>query len=206
MKREQCIVGLAVCVLASSKLYAIERVHHPWFSKRHPVASVAKPAASAELRAPVLNTPAAAPDLQPTVVRRVSHPIAALPQHHVSLGEAIAKQALRYRGVRYRFGGTTKKGIDCSGLITRVYNDLKLGQVPRTSRDLFRMGKPVSLSELRPGDLVFFKNTYRRGISHVGVYAGGNRFIHARERHGVAMTSLADPYFQLHYAGARRIY
>jgi cell wall-associated NlpC family hydrolase len=65
----------------------------------------------------------------------------------------------------------------------------------------------VSLADLQPGDLVFFKNTYRRGISHVGVYAGRNKFIHAsNSRLGVTVTPLSDPYYQLHYAGARRLF
>jgi cell wall-associated NlpC family hydrolase len=123
-------------------------------------------------------------------------------------GEKIADQAKRYKGVRYRFGGDSKsKGFDCSGLVRRVYNDLSLKKLPRTSSQLFTMGDPVGLNELRAGDLVFFKNTYKRGISHVGVYAGNNKFIHAQNRRrGVTATSLADPYYQLHYAGARRLY
>jgi cell wall-associated NlpC family hydrolase len=125
-----------------------------------------------------------------------------------SKGDRIAQQAKRYRGTRYRFGGDSKfRGFDCSGLVRRIYNDLHLDKLPRTSRQLYRMGDPVHLNELRPGDLVFFKNTYKRGVSHVGVYAGNNHFIHAQNRrHGVTVTSLAEPYYQLHYAGARRLY
>jgi len=123
-------------------------------------------------------------------------------------GDKIAQQALRYHGTRYRFGGDSEsKGFDCSGLIRRVYDDLNMKKLPRTSAGLYGMGNPVRLNDLRPGDLVFFKNTYKRGISHVGVYAGSNKFIHAQSsRHGVTMTRLSDPYYQLHYAGARRLY
>jgi cell wall-associated NlpC family hydrolase len=123
------------------------------------------------------------------------------------VGQQIATQALRYRGTRYRFGGNSKWGFDCSGLVTRVYNDLKFKQVPHMSSALYEKGTPVKMHELRPGDLVFFKNTYRRGISHVGIYAGHNRFVHARNhRYGVTVSPLSDPYYQLHYAGARRLY
>ena len=120
-------------------------------------------------------------------------------------GFRIAKQATRYEGTRYRFGGTSKFwGVDCSGLVQRVYKDLDLDDIPRTSAAMYKKGKPVHLNELQPGDLVFFKNTYKRGVSHVGVYAGENRFVHAQNRrHGVIITSMADPYYQLHYAGAR---
>lgn len=123
-------------------------------------------------------------------------------------GAQIVEQAKRYHGTRYRFGGDSEsKGFDCSGLIRRIYNDLKLKKLPHTSSGLWEMGNPVRMNELRPGDLVFFKNTYKRGISHVGVYAGSNRFIHAENRRqGVTMTRLSEPYYQLHYAGARRLY
>jgi cell wall-associated NlpC family hydrolase len=123
-------------------------------------------------------------------------------------GDKIAHQAIQYKGTKYRFGGDSKAhGFDCSGLVRRVYNDLHLDKVPHSAVGMYRMGHPVRTSELRPGDLVFFKNTYRKGISHVGVYAGDNHFIHAQNRrHGVTVTLLSEPYYQLHYAGARRLY
>ena len=122
-------------------------------------------------------------------------------------GKDIARQALAYKGSRYKFGGTSKRGMDCSGLVSRIYADLKMHRVPRVSAALYKSGRPVEIAELRPGDLVFFKNTYKHGISHVGVYAGNNKFVHAaNKRHGVIVTSMADPYYQLHFAGARRLY
>jgi cell wall-associated NlpC family hydrolase len=129
-------------------------------------------------------------------------------KHGSGDGYKIANQASRYQGVKYRFGGDTKsKGFDCSGLVRRVYNDLHLDRVPHSASGLYHMGHPVHMNDLRPGDLVFFKNTYRKGISHVGVYAGDNHFIHAQNRrNGVTVTALSEPYYQLHYAGARRLY
>jgi cell wall-associated NlpC family hydrolase len=122
-------------------------------------------------------------------------------------GRQVVQQALRYKGTRYQYGGTTKHGLDCSGLVARVWADLKMKKIPRVSSALYQSGKPVHLAELRPGDLVFFKNTYKPGISHVGVYAGNNKFIHAAgKRRGVTIAKLSDPYYQLHYAGARRLY
>ena len=119
----------------------------------------------------------------------------------------VAHRALEYRGTRYRYGGTTKRGLDCSGLVNRVWEDLKMKKIPRVSSALYNSGKPVHLAELRAGDLVFFKNTYKRGVSHVGVYAGSNKFVHAAgHSKGVTITKLSDPYYQLHYAGARRLY
>lgn len=84
---------------------------------------------------------------------------------------------------------------------------MKLKKVPRVSSQLYQAGTPVHLADLREGDLVFFKNTYKAGISHVGVYAGKNKFIHAPSTgKRVSITRLSDPYYQLHYAGARRLY
>jgi cell wall-associated NlpC family hydrolase len=122
-------------------------------------------------------------------------------------GVRVAHRALDYRGTRYRYGGTTKRGLDCSGLVNRVWEDLKMQKIPRASNALYNSGKPVHLAELRAGDLVFFKNTSKRGISHVGVYTGNNKFVHAAgHAKGVTITKLSDPYYQLHYAGARRLY
>jgi cell wall-associated NlpC family hydrolase len=122
-------------------------------------------------------------------------------------GKQIVSQALRYKGTKYKFGGTTQRGLDCSGLIARVWSDLKMKKIPRVSSALYQTGQPVRLAELRPGDLVFFKDTYKSGISHVGVYTGNNKFVHAaNHRKGVTITRLSDPYYQLHYAGARRLY
>ncbi len=75
-------------------------------------------------------------------------------------GQKIVQQAMMYQGTRYRFGGTSKaKGFDCSGLVARVWADLKLKKVPRASAALYKAGTPVRLADLREGDLVFFKNT-----------------------------------------------
>jgi cell wall-associated NlpC family hydrolase len=122
-----------------------------------------------------------------------------------SVGEALAHKALSYRGVRYRMGGTTTNGIDCSGLTQTVYK--KWGKLlPRTAVEQFRKGKPVPKDQLKAGDLVFFKNTYKKGISHVGIYVGDGNFVHAAGvGKGVIVSSLYSAYHLNHYAGARRI-
>lgn len=180
MSRLLLVLGLLT--LGMSHADAQKRTHRPWFSRSHP----ALPSPSPRSLGGTDDREAGGKEVK---------------------GDKVVKQALRYRGTRYRFGGTSKKGLDCSGLIARVYNDLKFKRLPHASSAMYRMGKPVSTNELRPGDLVFFKNTYRRGVSHVGVYAGRNRFVHARNRRfGVTITRLSEPYYQIHYAGARRLY
>ncbi|HEY0782405.1 MAG TPA: C40 family peptidase [Thermoanaerobaculia bacterium] len=115
------------------------------------------------------------------------------------------QQALSYLGTPYRRGGTTRNGIDCSGLIEAVYHQWGM-EMPRTAAEQFREGKAIPQGELQPGDLVFFRNTYKRGISHVGIYVGDGRFIHAAgKRKGVVVGELAKAYYQRRYIGARRL-
>ncbi|OIP07609.1 MAG: hypothetical protein COZ06_37910 [Armatimonadetes bacterium CG_4_10_14_3_um_filter_66_18] len=113
--------------------------------------------------------------------------------------------ALRYRGIRYSFGSASpRRGFDCSGFVSYVLGKHGVS-VPRSAREQYGRGRSVSRSALRQGDLVFFKNTYRAGISHVGLYAGNGRFIHASSSRGVRLTNLGDPYYRNRYAGAKRV-
>lgn len=117
----------------------------------------------------------------------------------------LVQKALSWLGVRYRFGGQDeKKGFDCAGLVRRVYSTVV--DLPRTAAAQFRQGCVVDRKELQPGDLVFFKDTYKRGISHVGIYIGKGEFIHAASsRHAVSIDRLDSPYFDRRFAGGRRI-
>jgi len=111
-----------------------------------------------------------------------------------------------YLGVPYLYGGTDTKGLDCSGLVYRVYRDV-LGQIiPRTAKTLFAFCEPVERSKLQPGDLVFFDTTDR--LAHVGIFVGEGQFIHAASegpRTGVLRSSLTEDYWQRTYAGAGRL-
>ena len=87
--------------------------------------------------------------------------------------------ALELIGVRYKFGGETpEKGLDCSGLVKYVFEQVTGVTLPRSAREQATVGEKVDLDALKPGDLVFF-NTRRFAFSHVGIYQGGNEFIHA---------------------------
>jgi cell wall-associated NlpC family hydrolase len=116
----------------------------------------------------------------------------------------IVRTAFDYRGSRYRYGGTSRGGFDCSGFTRYVY--AKYGIVlPHSSRSQFSMGKAVEKQDLQAGDLVFF-STRTRGISHVGIYIGDNKFIHASNvRRGVTVDSLSSSYYSPRYRGARRV-
>ncbi|MGC8783473.1 MAG: C40 family peptidase [Armatimonadota bacterium] len=122
-----------------------------------------------------------------------------------SAGESIVRIASRFKGVRYRWGGSSRSGFDCSGFTRYVFRQRTGVELPHSASAQFRKGTPVSRGELKPGDLVFFQ-TYRRGASHVGIYIGNGKFIHASSAGGrVRVDSLNDGYYRQRYVGARRI-
>ncbi|WP_454803614.1 C40 family peptidase [Mucilaginibacter phyllosphaerae] len=105
-------------------------------------------------------------------------------------------------GTPYRFGGSSRKGIDCSAFTKQLYGDVFNLTIRRSSRDIFSMVNPVGKDDLKEGDLVFFK-IHSRSISHVGIYLGNNRFAHASSK-GVAISSLDDAYYSRYfYKGGR---
>lgn len=110
-----------------------------------------------------------------------------------------------YVGIPYKYGGVDRRGLDCSGLVYRVFKDLGHQNLKRTSSSvMFKMGSAVSKRKMVPGDLVFFK---RKGkINHVGIYMGGREFAHSSSTIGVSYTTLDNQYFRDKFVGARRIY
>lgn len=118
----------------------------------------------------------------------------------------VAIYALGLIGVDYRFGGETPEGgVDCSGLVKYVFQQVTGVTLPRTTKELSRLGSTVTHADLAPGDLVFF-NTRRLPFSHVGIYLGDNRFIHAPSTGSeVEISRLSEAYWQKHFNGARRL-
>ena len=114
----------------------------------------------------------------------------------------LKKYFKSWRGVRYRYGGVTTKGVDCSGLILRAYKDLYDVDLPRTVAQQARKGSRIQKKNLRPGDLVFFKTG--RHSRHVGIYLGENKFIHASQSKGVVQSSLNNTYWRTKYWKAKR--
>ncbi|MGZ9586737.1 C40 family peptidase [Paenibacillus marinisediminis] len=106
-------------------------------------------------------------------------------------------------GIDYKYGGTTTKGFDCSGFVGYVFDKYEI-DLPRTSSGMYDEGTKVKKSELRPGDLVFF-NTSGKGVSHVGIYVGDNKFAHASTSKGTRIDSLSMDYYENRYVGAKRI-
>ena len=123
----------------------------------------------------------------------------------VSLGNKMVDIAKQCLGVPYVWGGESMRGFDCSGLVYYVLKNL--GYSPnRTASTQYKMGTYVAKSDLKPGDLVFFAGTSASGISHVGIYVGEGKFIHAPSTGDVVKYSdLTSGYYANHYYGARRI-
>lgn len=118
----------------------------------------------------------------------------------------VASYARSLIGVHYKYGGNSpQSGFDCSGFVDHVFHHTLKIDLPRSSGEISRIGLSVSIRNLRTGDLVFF-NTLRQKFSHVGIYLGDDRFIHAPSSGGSVRTeNLLDPYWKTHYDGARRI-
>lgn len=119
---------------------------------------------------------------------------------------SVTIRAIGLVGTPYRYGGNTPDGgFDCSGLVNYVYRDMLDIRLPRTTRDLFAwQGPRIAPEKLAAGDLVFFGN--RGGVTHVGIYVGEGRFVHAPSSGGtVRLDHLDGHYWRDHYTGARRI-
>jgi cell wall-associated NlpC family hydrolase len=129
-----------------------------------------------------------------------------LPPADPAAANAVLMRALGLVGTPYRYGGNTPEGgFDCSGLVNYVYRDMLDLRLPRTSRELAaRQGARIPLDRLVAADLVFFGDG--SGVSHVGIYVGEGRFVHAPSTGGtVRLDRLDGPYWRDHYSGAVRI-
>jgi len=115
--------------------------------------------------------------------------------------------ALSLVGVNYKYGGKSPdSGLDCSGFVSHVFNHVANLPLPHNAQAISRAGKRIASAELRPGDLVFF-NTLRNAFSHVGIYLGDNRFVHASSSStgNVMISDMSEKYWAKHFDGARRL-
>ncbi len=153
--------------------------------------------------------------LSPDVTAWTSHLVVASPQHArdgigrfaggilartSKLAAELTRSALRFLGDPYVFGGTSPSGFDCSGYVQHVFAMLGV-HLPRTADAQYDVGHPA-VGGPRPGDLVFFQ-TYTEGVSHVGIYLGHGKFVHAASE-GVMVSELSQPYWAARYLGAKR--
>ena len=116
----------------------------------------------------------------------------------------MAKIIESYLGTRYKKGGASKKGMDCSGFVMKVYKEYAGFNLPPNSQKLFKLVREVDKEKLRYGDLVFFSD-YGFLPSHVGIYIGEGKFIHSTKGYGVIVSSLNGERYRKSYIGARRV-
>jgi len=121
----------------------------------------------------------------------------------------IVDDAKKYTGTRYKYGGTTKRGMDCSGLIYTSFKENNIN-MPRTTKDLSSYGDWIDLKKVNVGDLVFFAtNKNSRRVNHVGIVTkvrtGNVEFIHASSSRGVMISSIAEKYWYFAFVQARRV-
>ncbi|WP_405608279.1 C40 family peptidase [Polaribacter sp. Asnod1-A03] len=123
--------------------------------------------------------------------------------------DKIVSKALTYKGVRYKYGGTTKRGMDCSGLVYIAYNSQNI-QLPRVSREMAKIGTKIALNKVEKGDLLFFKtNKNHKKINHVGLVIsnkkGDIRFLNGTTSKGVIISSLLEKYWRNAFVKATTI-
>lgn len=111
-----------------------------------------------------------------------------------------------YMGTPYRYGGTSRRGVDCSGLVYLVFRELNKARLPRTTKKLKKYGRVVSTPETRPGDLVFFSLGNRGRVDHVGICMGDGTFAHASSSQGVTYSRLDKKYYRTRTVYIRRIF
>ena len=145
----------------------------------------------------------------------LQHPAVELPRLVVHEAQMVVSQppvqkviakALGLLGTKYKRGGSDPaQGIDCSRLVRLAYSTIGI-ELPQSAATQIQVGEEIARDQIQPGDLVFFRNTYKRGISHVGIALGDDLFVHAASyKHGVIVSSLQNSYFRPRFAGARRL-
>ncbi|PLR85430.1 C40 family peptidase [Bacillus sp. V33-4] len=139
--------------------------------------------------------PVVAPNLPPVVVQ---------PSNPVSEVSGLLNTAKSLLGTPYQWAGSAPGGFDCSGFIFYVFKQSGK-QIARLSSEGY-YSRSYYVNEPQPGDLVFFENTYKAGISHMGIYLGNNEFIHANSSQGVSISNLNNSYYQSHFDGFKRFY
>ena len=109
----------------------------------------------------------------------------------------------KWLGTNYCYGGVDKNGVDCSALVQSIYKEAFNIKIPRTTKAQIKIGKRVSKKDLKEGDLLFFKTSYK--TLHSAIYLERGEFIHASSKHGVTLSSIHNPYWRAKYYQARRL-
>ncbi len=134
-------------------------------------------------------------------IQRIDHtvPVSSEQTHR------IVREARKWLGTPYRYGGVTRSGVDCSGLTMNLYSDVYGLKLPRSSAQQQQFALPINSRDLAPGDLVFFCTSGGPNVSHVGLYIGSGKMIHASVSRGVIESSLDEKYYSQRFHSAGRI-
>lgn len=119
--------------------------------------------------------------------------------------EKILFEVIKFLDTPYKYGGSTENGIDCSAFTKQVFQNSLDVELPRSTREQFKVGENISKYDLKFGDLVYFNTTKRSYPGHVGIYLGDDQFVHASRSLGVTVSNLNDPYYKKRFIGAKRI-
>ncbi|HFK3154255.1 C40 family peptidase [Citrobacter sedlakii] len=124
-------------------------------------------------------------------------------RNNKQLKQRIMREFAQWQGTHYRWGGDSRRGIDCSAFTRRIIASTIHKHLPRTAREQSHIGRRIHQNELNVGDLVFFET--KPNVHHVGVYIGNDAFIHASSSEGVTLSHLSSRYWQSRYVTARRV-
>lgn len=119
--------------------------------------------------------------------------------------ERLLMTVINYLGTPYKFGGNSRKGIDCSAFTRTIFMETFNIELPRSTLEQIKIGIPVQRQELKFGDLVFFNTRRRQNPGHVGIYLWDDYFVHASTKFGVIVSSMSGGYYDKRFVGARRI-
>ncbi len=126
-------------------------------------------------------------------------------QKFSKLDKKLVSEAKKWLGTKYKYGGHSRKGTDCSGFVMEVYLKVCDVKLPRSSKDQQAFCKKIKKSQLKVGDLVFFATGKKGKVSHVGIYIGNDEFIHASTSKGVVISKLSQNYYVRTYHSSGRI-
>lgn len=118
----------------------------------------------------------------------------------------VVAEAFSWIGTRYRYGGHSRSGTDCSGMVWEIYRNVMAIDLPRSSWEQQEFCHSINASSLTPGDLVFFTTQKNGKVSHVGIYVGSGEMIHASQSKGVIKSSLDEAYYKQHYHSSGRVF
>ncbi len=144
-------------------------------------------------------TPSNSSENIPTTAENINQP-----KNSLAHMQSFFNNVTKYFGTRYRSGGQTPAGFDCSGFVRFMYDKVFNMTLPRSSREMSVLGKPVNKEDLRPGDLVFF-NLKSQRINHVGIFIGNDTFVHSSLSKGITEDQLKQKYYESNFAGAVRL-